>query len=500
MMGILWAGTDDGTIQTTANGGATWSNVTPAAIKPWTRIFNIEAGHFDDRTAYAAANTLRIDDLSPHFWRTHDGGKSWTEINTGIAPGAVSNSIREDPRVKGLLYAATDAQVWVSFDDGDHWQSLKLDMPAISVRDLQVKDDSSCLCSDLIAGTHGRGFWILDDVTPLRQRAAVESAHDLYLLKPAIAVRMRSGTNDPTPWPPELPAGENPPVGGTIDYYVGSAVHDTLKLEIVNAAGRVVRTYSSADPVLNPDPARDPEAYTHVCQQNPKAPDCNLPLYWPAPTAALPTSPGMHRVNWDLRFDPVVNQREDLAEDESGNGAVPHRTFPAMDAPWAPPGAYTVRLSAGGKRYEQPLTLKLDPRVTTPAAGLAQLSSLSTEMYDNARAARAAYARARALRDQLQHGNGANATALAEKVDALAPAIADSDARRDPRAPKPEGPPTLKSVGDDLMAAAMSMQGADITPTANQIAACRRASAAYRTVMAQWSAVEKQARAAAGEN
>jgi photosystem II stability/assembly factor-like uncharacterized protein len=498
-IGVLWAGTDDGTIQTTANGGATWTNVTPPQIKPWTRIFNIEAGHFDDRTAYAAANTLRIDDLSPHLWRTHDGGKSWREINTGIAPGAVTNSIREDPRVRGLLYAATDAQVWVSYDDGDHWQSLKLDMPAISVRDLQVKDDSTCLCSDLIAGTHGRGFWILDNITPLRQHAAVLAANDLYLLKPATAVRVRGATNDPTPWPPELPAGENPMPGAIIDYYVGSAVHDTLQLEIVNAAGRVVRTYTSADRVLNPDPARDPEAYTRVCQEKPKAPDCNLPLYWAAPSFALPTSAGMHRIAWDLRYDPIANERENLGEDESGNGAVPHRTFPAMDAPWAPPGAYTVRLTAHGKRYEQPLTLRLDPRVKTPAAALAQLSTLSREMYDNAVAARAAYTRARALRERLESGRAADAAALAAKVDALAPAKAEPDAdapRRSPEA-KPQGPPTLESVGNDLMAAAMAMQGADVAPTANQIAACRRASASYRSVMAEWSALEKQARAVA---
>ena len=173
---VIWAGTDDGNIQVTTDGGAKWTNVTPPQIKPWTRIFNIEAGHFDTLTAYAAANTLRLDDMNPHFWRTHDGGKTWTEINTGIAGGAVSNSIREDPRKKGLLYAATDMQVWVSFDDGDHWQSLKLDMPAISVRDMQVKDDSTCLCSDLVAGTHGRGFWILDNVTPLRQAAAAVAA------------------------------------------------------------------------------------------------------------------------------------------------------------------------------------------------------------------------------------------------------------------------------------------------------------------------------------
>src|SRR5690242_6987900 len=160
---VIWAGSDDGANQVTTNGGGAWSNVTPAAIKPWTRIFNMDAGHFDRLTAYAAANTLRIDDLNRHFWRTHDGGKTWTEIDTGIAPGAAANAIREDPRTRGLLYAATDLQVWVSYDDGDHWESLKMGMPAISVRDLQVNDDDSCLCSDLVAGTHGRGFWILDD-------------------------------------------------------------------------------------------------------------------------------------------------------------------------------------------------------------------------------------------------------------------------------------------------------------------------------------------------
>ena len=164
---VIWAGTDDGNIQVTMDGGRLWKNVTPPTIKPWTRIFNLEAGQFDTLTAYAAANTMRLDDDNPHFYRTHDGGKTWVEINNGMAPGAVSNSIREDPRQKGLLYAATETQVWVSFDDGEHWQSLRLNMPAISVRDIRVKDDSTCLCADLVAGTHGRGFWILDDITPL---------------------------------------------------------------------------------------------------------------------------------------------------------------------------------------------------------------------------------------------------------------------------------------------------------------------------------------------
>ena len=255
---VLWAGTGDGLVQVTTDGGAKWTNVTPPQIKPWTRIFNMDAGHFDTKTAYAAANTLRLDDMNPHFWRTHDGGKTWTEIDNGIAAGAVANSIREDPRKKGLLYAATDTQVWVSFDDGDNWHSLRLDMPAISVRDIEVKDDATCLCSDLVAGTHGRGFWILDDVTPLRQAAEAAAATNAYLFKPATAIRIRFGTNDPTPWPPELLAGENPPPGALIDYYLPNAADGPVKLDVLNGLGKVIRTYSSTDPVRNPDPATDP--------------------------------------------------------------------------------------------------------------------------------------------------------------------------------------------------------------------------------------------------
>ncbi len=248
---IIWAGTDDGNIQVTVDGGVKWTNVTPAQIKPWTRIFNIEAGHFDTLTAYAAANTMRIDDFNPHFWRTHDGGKTWTEINHGIAPGWPANSIREDPKQKGLLYAATDTQVWVSYDDGDSWESLRLDMPAVSVRDLELKDDSTCLCSDLIAGTHGRGYWILDDVTPLRKAAAIRAAAaagTAYLVPPAPAVRVRFGMNDPTPWPPELPAGENPPAGAVLDYFLASDVASPVTLEVLDGAGKVVRSYLERGP------------------------------------------------------------------------------------------------------------------------------------------------------------------------------------------------------------------------------------------------------------
>lgn len=483
-LAVLWAGTDDGTIQVTMDGGVKWTNVTPPAIKPWTRIFNIEAGHFDTRTAYAAANTLRIDDANPHLWRTHDGGKTWTEIDHGIAPGAVTNSIREDPVKPGLLYASTDTQVWVSFDDGAHWQSLRLNMPAISVRDIQVKSDASCLCSDLVAGTHGRGFWILDDVTPLRQAAQARAAQDAYLFKPETAVRVRAGTNEPTPWPPELPAGENPPPGGIIDYYLAADATGPVTLEIVDARGAVVRSYASTDSVSVPDAARDPAAYNTLCQKNPAATHCSLPFYWPAPETRLSGRAGMHRFCWDLHFTPPPPSPG--GDNGDATGAVPHRTLPAVDAPWAPPGAYTVRLTVNGKRFTQPLTLRLDPRVKISPAGLAQLDALSREMYVGSMAAHGKYAQARSLVARLDSA-GSDAQGLKARVESLAPAL--SPTPEPPRRGAPAPPANLATLGPTMMAAAMAMQSADAAPTVSEVLACDSARVQSRTVLGRWTAL-----------
>jgi hypothetical protein len=480
------------------DGGAHWTNVTPPEIKPWTRIFNMDAGHFDDRTAYAAANTMRIDDQNPHFWRTHDGGKTWTEIDNGIAPGATANSIREDPRQKGLLYASTETQVWVSFDDGDHWQSLRQNMPAISVRDIQVKDDSTCLCADLIAGTHGRGFWILDDVTPLRQVAQAKAAREAYLYKPVTAVRVRFGTNDPTPWPPELPAGQNPPPGGIIDYYLAANVQGPVTLDILDRQGKVVRSYSSTDSVPSPHPALDSAAYNKLCQATPTAEFCRLPLYWPAPPMTISTTQGMHRFSWDLRYQPVGVESGNGGGEGASTGAVPHRTYPSVNTPWAAPGRYTVRLTVNGHAQTQPLTLKLDPRVKTPAAGLRQLASLSREMYDGAAAAHAAYEQARALVAKLDKLSGADAEKFKAQVESLAPAPARGGRGRFRRGGGGARAATLNGAGDAMLAAAMAMQGADVAPTARQVEACSRARAAERGVMAKWEQVRAAGAAVVG--
>jgi hypothetical protein len=490
---ILWAGTDDGNIQVTTDGGATWRNVTPPGIKAWTRIFNIEAGHFDEGTAYAAANTMRIDDMNPHFWRTHDGGRTWTEINAGLAPGAVANSIREDPRKPGLLYAATETQVWVSFDDGDRWHSLRLDMPAVSIRDIQVKDDSTCMCSDLVAATHGRGFWILDNLTPLRQAAEAQSADAAYLFEPATAVRVRFGMNDPTEWTKELPHGENPPPGGIIDYWLPNDVQGPVGLDILDAGGTIIRSYSSDDPRLDPDPALDPEGYDRICRQDPGAPNCRVPLYWPAPQMLLSARKGMHRFSWDLHFEPLGDEPR---AGGGATGAVPGRTYPRVDSPWAPPGEYTVRLTVGGQEFTQPLSLRLDPRVTTPASDLARVASLSREMWDGAMAANAAYEEARAMVAELDAMGTAEASARKAEVEALAPAPRSGGSGGFGRGGGggPAGPANLQGVSQAMMSAATAMQAAEVAPTTRQVAACDEARVQFQEVMARWAALRTSRR------
>ncbi len=383
-------------------------------------------------------------------------------------------------------------------DDGDHWQSLRLDMPAISVRDIEVKDDSTCLCSDLVAGTHGRGFWILDDMTPLRQMAqarAARTAGNAYLFKPEVAVRKHFATNDPTPWPPELPAGQDAAPGALIDYYLPADAR-LVKLEILDSAGRVVRSYASdVDTLRNPDPGRDPAAYNKVCQRTTNAPDCSVPLYWPAPSAALFATAGVHRYNWDMHYNPIPGVAGGRG---GGMDPVPHTSYSAASAPWASPGRYTVRLIVDGKSYTQPLVLKMDPRVQTPRATLMAVASEVNEMYFGALRAHAAYDQARALSEKFgQQGK----TALKARVDSLAPE-APAGGRGFGRGGfggrgggAAAGPPTLDGVAGQLMSAASAMQTADVAPTASQAAAAAKARADLAVVMQRWAALK----AAAGQ-
>ncbi len=329
--GVIWVGSDTGLLHVTQNGGTNWRNVTPPGLPDWSRVTQIEASHFDAAEAWATVDRHRREDYKPYIYRTRDSGRSWTLITAGLSEPAYVNGIREDPARKGMLYAATELGVAVSFDDGDHWQPLQLNLPTVSVRDLEVHGD------DLVIATHGRGFWILDNITPLRQADAGE---ELVLYKPAVAIRLNPEPFSGTPIPPEEPQAQNPPSGAVIDYYLKSAAAEAT-LEIAG-----VRTYSSKDETRTT--GRRQEAIAEI---------------WIAPPVRLTTHAGMNRFVWDLRY---------------------------RDGPLVLPGTYQVKLTVGGKTYTQPLVVKMDPRSTAAPAELTKQFDLSMQCMKAIERARAA--------------------------------------------------------------------------------------------------------------
>jgi photosystem II stability/assembly factor-like uncharacterized protein len=460
----LWAGTDDGLIWTTADGGGNWSNVTPPALKPFWKVFNMDAGHFDVQTAYAAVNTLRLDDMRPHLFRTHDGGKTWKEINSGIPNGGATSTIREDPKRKGLLYAGTETQVYVSFDDGDHWQSLRLNMPASSVRDLQVKDD------DLIAGTHGRGFLILDNVTPLRQITAQIAGkiagEPVHLYTPQTALRIRGDMNPPTPWPPDMAAGENPPDGAMIDYYTGEKFSGVLTLEIVDSKGEVVFKQNSNDPV----PPLDP-----------RYPD---PILWARAPRVVPTTPGHHRFLWDLRYPAVPGMSTGPSADE----AVPYDTPAVASSPFVLPGTYTVKLIAGGKTLSQSFPVVMDPRVKTPSSELEAQFKISKDIYTDTLKATTALHEITVLREQMAKKT-TGTDGMAEKLNAIAGRGEGRGGGGGGRG-GPIGPPNLNSVRTQLARVLHTIQSSDVAPTTAQVESYQALAKPLNDLLDQWSAVK----------
>jgi photosystem II stability/assembly factor-like uncharacterized protein len=464
----LWVGTDDGVIATTADGGLHWTNVTPPQMTAFMKVFTIEPGRFDPLTAYAAVNTLRLDDMNPHIYRTRDGGKTWTEIVNGIPGGAPVSVVREDPKRKGLLFAGSETQVYVSFDAGDHWQSLRLNMAPSSVRDLIVKDD------DLVVGTHGRGIWILDDITPLRQIVDGMASRDAVLFKPQTAWRVRWNMNTDTPLPPDESTAPNPPEGAIVDYYLRSVAAGPVTLEIAGSDGRVVRRYSSTDRVFNPDPAA-----------------INIPPYWFRPLAPLSAAAGMHRYTWDMHYQPLEADAR-IGGPNLPIAAVKYNTIPAPTTPWVNPGQYTVKLTVNGTSYSQPLVVKQDPRVKTPALPLQQIYALSKAAYYGALDARTAAQQAMKLRDQISNlqpsASGALAQSLAAldaKLDALAPA---STAAANPA--DPGNPAGLAGASATLARVMNLLQDADVPPTTLKLNAIAAARATAARTLAKWSAVK----------
>lgn len=349
---VIWAGTDDGRVHLTKNGGTDWQEVTPPAMSSWDKVSQIDASHFDENTAFIAINAIRKDDMTPYIYRTQDGGKTWVLITKGLNPNGPVNVVREDPKKEGLLYAGTEREVYFSIDNGESWQSLRNNMPASSVRDLVIHEN------DLVVGTHGRSAWILDNIAPLRELAN-SSREKSFLYSPSKAIRVRGNMFSDTPLPPEEPTGQNPPEGAILDYYLGGSAQN-VKLEILDNQGHVIRTYSSADE----PPKIDSTSLPH-------------PTYWIRPDQKLGLSPGHHRYVWDLRHEPPRGARQGFSiaavYKDTPNGPV---------GPFVAPGIYQVRLRVDGDVSEKPIEIVMDPRVYISPQALKMQTDLSMDCYN----------------------------------------------------------------------------------------------------------------------
>ncbi len=454
---LIWAGTDDGLIHVTRDGGNNWANVTPPELTSWTKVAQLDASHYDTATVYAAINRFRLDDLHPYIYRTHDGGKNWQKIVDGIPDDEPVNTVREDPKRKGLLFAGTERTVYVSFDDGDHWQSLRLNLPASSIRDLVIHDD------DIVIGTHGRSFWILDDVTPLRQMDDKVENAKAFLFAPQLTYRVRSRNYPDTPLPPEEPAGQNPPDGAIMDYMLQTGAASPVTLEIDDAAGKFVRRFSSED---KPDPVNPDKL--------------NIPTYWIRPVRVLSSSAGMHRFVWDLHYPPP-----DALEHDYPISAI------YRDTPRYPlgasilPGEYRAKLIVDGTSYTQPLTIKMDPRVKTSVEGLRQQFGLETKVTDAMHRDFVALQEVRSLREQLKKANLPDANAL----DAKAAAIEGTEGFQ--YLSTPEGR-SLTRLNAGLAQLLGGIDSADAAPTTQQTAMFRELDAALREQLDRWQEIKNK--------
>ena len=414
----LWAGTDDGLVWMTRDGGAHWADITPPGTTPWSKIAQIDAGRFDDNTAYVAINRMRLDDLHPYAYRTHDGGKTWQSIAAGLPEDAPVDAVRADPVRPGLLYAATEQAVWTSFDDGAHWRALQYNLPHTSMRDLLVHGD------DLIVATHGRSFWVLDGITPLRELAAQAGGQPPMLFRPGAAWRVRRDEYTDTPMPPDEPAGENPPDGAVIDYALPGEVRGAVTLEILDAQGKLLRRYASSDPVR-------PTAETLRTQL--------IPRVWPLLSGPLPATAGMHRWVWDLRAAAPA-----ATHYEYPISAVPHRTPLTPQGPLVLPGVYTVRLTVDGHSESQPLTVKMDPRVHTAAADLQALHAAQVRAGASLDALAQADLAAHSVQEQLGEPENASLAAKLAPYSASLKRLLGGDEHQAGPEPAPAAEPTAK--------------------------------------------------------
>ncbi len=455
--GQIWIGTDNGLIKLTQDEGKSWQDVSPPGLPPWSMISLIDASPSDAGTAYAAIDRHQMDDLKPYIYRTHDFGKTWTKIANGILDTAYVHAVREDPQRKGRLFAGTELGVYVSFDDGDAWQSLQLNLPVTPIRDLVIKGD------DLVVATHGRSFWILDDITPLRKLTPAIAAEEVYLFKPAPAFRLRKNEGHDTPLPPETPAGQNPPAGAIIDFSLRSIPAGAVTLEILDSKGNLVRKFSSNE---QPRKVEDSRAYA---------------TYWQRPPAPLSRQAGMNRFVWDLRYV----RPQALRYGTSIAAVYGDDVIMLPQGPLVLPGLYQVRLSVNGHTRTAPLEVKMDPRVKTPPAALEQqlalelkISEVMAENFSAARQIRDLRRQLRELKAKLANDDG-NKPILdaAGALDEKAAALDGGDQLQFP----PPTEPSLAALNGALGSLLASIDSADAAPTAQATAAY----AAYSQLLSQ---------------
>ncbi len=465
---LIWVGTDDGLIQFTNNGGQNWKDVTPPDLTPWSKVAQLDASHFDPLSAYVAVNRFRLDDLHPYIYRTHDSGRSWQKIVNGLPENEPVNTVREDPLRKKLLYAGTERSVYVSWDDGDHWQPLQLNLPPTSIRDLVIHHD------DVVVGTHGRSFWILDNITPLRQLGGPWGDATAHLFAPQLTYRMRRNNNTDTPLPPEEPAGQNPPDGAMIDYWLKTPTSSPVTLEISDTDGHVVRQFSSAD---KPEPV------------NPK--DFNVPMYWVRPPRTLSTTAGMHRFVWDLTYP-----APDVLTRDYPISAIYHDTPLYPQGATVVPGKYTVKLTADGKTYTESLEIRMDPRVKTPPDDLQHQFELDRKIAGSLHRDYEAIQQIRSLRSQLKALQGKNPRPeIAKSIDALQAKAAalegDEGGYGTHYLSTPEGR-TLSRLNAGYSAVLSGLDTADAAPTTQQTAMVAELDKALAEQLEAWSQLKSK--------
>jgi len=446
----IWVGTDDGLIHITRDGGKTWKNITPPEITSWSKVSVMEASHTDVNTAYAAVNRIRCDDMRPHIYKTTDGGKSWKEVVNGL-PNDPINAIREDPKKKGLLFAGSERAVYVSLDDGEHWQSLRLNMPASSIRDLVIKDD------DLVVGTHGRSFWILDNMSALRQLSPPDrragnqtTVLPTTLFKPQTATRVRWDMWTDTPLPQEEPAGQNPLDGAIIDYYLSENARD-VALTILDAKGNSVRHFTNHDTMY-------------------KIPPLNIPLYWIRPQQVLSAEKGSHRFLWDMHYMPLN------IPPSYPIGAIYKNTAPAETSPWVMPGTYTVQLNVDGKIFSQQLTVRMDPRVKTSVADLQKQHDLSLVCYQSGKKCMDAIEEIRKQKMSLTSQDSVKIRQLTELENS----------------PQDSQVPSFGRLNGNFAVLQNILQETDMPPTIQAIAAVNEAQMKFKELSKKWNELKQR--------